>query len=134
MKILALESSAAAASVAVCEDEELIAQSLQRTGLTHSATLLPMLEDLLKNAGLALRDMDLLAVAAVPERSPSSCPPPVSSGRSRTPFLTYSAPMPLGAPILWPLTAIRSAPSFPRGSGVFKKPCTPSQWNKMAGS
>lgn len=66
MKILALESSAAAASVAVCEDEELIAQSLQRTGLTHSATLLPMLEDLLKNAGLALADMDLLAVAAGP--------------------------------------------------------------------
>lgn len=66
MKILALESSAAAASVAVCEDEELVAQSLQRTGLTHSATLLPMLEDLLKNAGLALADMDLLAVAAGP--------------------------------------------------------------------
>lgn len=66
MKILALESSAAAASAAVCEDEELIAQSLQRTGLTHSATLLPMLEDLLKNAGLALADMDLLAVAAGP--------------------------------------------------------------------
>jgi len=66
VKILALESSAAAASVAVCEDEALIAQSLQRTGLTHSATLLPMLEDLLKNAGLALADMDLLAVAAGP--------------------------------------------------------------------
>lgn len=66
MKILALESSAAAASAAVCEDEELIAQSIQRTGLTHSATLLPMLEDLLKNAGLTLADMDLLAVAAGP--------------------------------------------------------------------
>ena len=66
MKILALESSAAAASAAVCEDEELIALSLQRTGLTHSATLLPMLEDLLKNAGLALADMDVLAVAAGP--------------------------------------------------------------------
>lgn len=66
MKILALESSAAAASVVVCEDAALIAQSLQRTGLTHSATLLPMLEDLLKNAGLALADMDLLAVAAGP--------------------------------------------------------------------
>lgn len=66
MKILALESSAAAASVAVCEDETLIAQSFQRTGLTHSATLLPMLEDLLKNAALTPADMDLLAVAAGP--------------------------------------------------------------------
>lgn len=66
MKILALESSAAAASVAVCEDEALIAQSVQRTGLTHSATLLPMLESLLQNAGLALSEMDVLAVAAGP--------------------------------------------------------------------
>lgn len=66
MKILALESSAAAASAAVCEDEELIALSLQRTGLTHSATLLPMLEDLLENAGLTLAEMDVLAVASGP--------------------------------------------------------------------
>lgn len=66
MKILALESSAAAASVAVCKDEALIAQTIQRTGLTHSATLLPMVEALLQNAGLALSDMDLLAVAAGP--------------------------------------------------------------------
>lgn len=66
MKILALETSAVAASVAVCEDEELIAQSFQRTGLTHSATLMPMLEDMLKNAGLTLKEMDLIAVAAGP--------------------------------------------------------------------
>ena len=55
MKILALETSAVAASVAVCDDEALIAQSFQRTGLTHSATLMPMLESMLKNAGLTLR-------------------------------------------------------------------------------
>ena len=66
MKIIALESSAAAASAALCEDESLLAQSFQRTGLTHSATLLPMLEDLLKNAGASLADADLFAVAAGP--------------------------------------------------------------------
>ena len=66
MKIIALETSAVAVSVAVCEDEALIAQSFQRTRLTHSATLMPMLEDLLKNAGLKLADMDLVAVAAGP--------------------------------------------------------------------
>lgn len=55
-----------AASVAVCEDESLIAQSFQRTGLTHSATLMAMAENLLKNAGLALADMDVIAVAAGP--------------------------------------------------------------------
>lgn len=66
MKILALESSAAAASAAVCEDGALIAQSFQRTGLTHSATLLPMTEDLLKSTGLTLQEIDLFAVAAGP--------------------------------------------------------------------
>lgn len=66
MKILALETSAVAASVAVCDEEALIAQSFQRTGLTHSATLMPMLESMLKNAGLTLEEMDLIAVAAGP--------------------------------------------------------------------
>lgn len=66
MKILALETSAVAASVAVCEDEALVAQSFQRTGLTHSATLMPMVESMLRNAGLTLEEMDLIAVAAGP--------------------------------------------------------------------
>lgn len=66
MKILALESSALAASVAVCEDEELIAQSFQRTGLTHSATLMPMAESLIKNTGMTLDEIDVIAVAAGP--------------------------------------------------------------------
>jgi len=66
VKILALESSALAASVAVCEDEQLIAQSFQRTGLTHSATLMPMAEDMLKNAGLTLGEIDVIAVAVGP--------------------------------------------------------------------
>ena len=42
MKILALESSASACSVALCQDGTLIAQSFQCSGLTHSRTLLPM--------------------------------------------------------------------------------------------
>lgn len=66
MKIIALESSAVTASAAVCEDERLLAQSLQNCGLTHSATLMPMAADLLKNTGLRLEDMDVVAVAAGP--------------------------------------------------------------------
>ena len=57
MKILALESSATAASVAVCEDETLLAQSFQHSGLTHSRTLMPMCRDLLENCGLTLEEM-----------------------------------------------------------------------------
>lgn len=66
MKILALETSAVSASVAICEDEALIAQSFQRTGLTHSATLMPMLEAMLKNSGMSMNEVDLIAVAAGP--------------------------------------------------------------------
>lgn len=66
MKIIALESSAVTASVAVCEDEVLLAQAFQNSGLTHSVTLMPMAADLLKNAGLTLYDMDVVAVAAGP--------------------------------------------------------------------
>lgn len=66
MKILALESSATAASVALCEEERLIAQSFRDTGLTHSQTLLPMTEELLAHCGLSVSDLDLIAVAAGP--------------------------------------------------------------------
>lgn len=66
MKILAFESSAKAAGVALCEDDFLIAQSYQNNGLTHSTTLLPMAEDLLRNCGMTLGEVDCLAVSAGP--------------------------------------------------------------------
>ena len=66
MKILALESSATACSVALCEDEALIAQSFQNNGLTHSRTLMPMAVSLLDNCGTALDAVELIAVAAGP--------------------------------------------------------------------
>lgn len=66
MKILALESSAAACSAALCRDGELIAQSFQCSGLTHSRTLLPMVHDMLKNCGEELDQVDVIAVAAGP--------------------------------------------------------------------
>ena len=66
MKIIALESSAVTASAAVAEDDRLLAQSFQNSGLTHSATLMPMVSDLLKNTGLTLDEMDVVAVAAGP--------------------------------------------------------------------
>lgn len=66
MLILALESSAKAASAALVKDGVLLAQSIQCSGLTHSRTLLPMAEDLLKNADIALSDVDLFAVSQGP--------------------------------------------------------------------
>ena len=66
MKLLALESSAKAASCAVFEDGQVLASAWQSAGLTHSRTLLPMVEDMLRNSGCALRDVDGIAVAAGP--------------------------------------------------------------------
>lgn len=66
MKVLALETSAKSVSVAVTEDGKVLASSYQNIGLTHSVTLMPLLDGMLKNAGLTLKDMDLLAVAAGP--------------------------------------------------------------------
>lgn len=66
MLILAFESSAKAASVALCRDGALISQYSQCSALTHSRTLLPMAEDMMKNAELSLGDVDLFAVAHGP--------------------------------------------------------------------
>lgn len=66
MLILAMESTAKAASVALVRDGVLVAQSTQCSGLTHSRTLLPMAEDLLKNAGVKLSEVDRFAVAHGP--------------------------------------------------------------------
>ena len=66
MLILAFESTAKAASCALVRDGKLISQYSQCSGLTHSRTLLPMGEDMLKNAELKLEDVDLLAVAHGP--------------------------------------------------------------------
>ena len=66
MLILAFESSAKAASAALVRDGKLLSQYSQCSGLTHSRTLLPMGEDMLKNAELSYKDVDLLAVAQGP--------------------------------------------------------------------
>ena len=66
MLTLAFESSAKAASVALVGDGKLISQYSQCSGLTHSRTLLPMAEDLLKNAELSLDRVELFAVAQGP--------------------------------------------------------------------
>lgn len=66
MKILALETSAKSVSCAVVENGAPLASNYQCTGLTHSRTLLPMIDALLKNAELSLGDIDALAIAAGP--------------------------------------------------------------------
>lgn len=66
MKILAVDTSATAASVAVAEENKLIGEFSINTALTHSQTLMPMVEELLKNTGLSVNDIDAVAVNAGP--------------------------------------------------------------------
>jgi len=66
LRILAFETSAKAASVALLEDSRLLAESYQNTGLTHSQTLMVMAEDLLKTCGMTASQVEAVAVAAGP--------------------------------------------------------------------
>lgn len=66
MKILALETSAKAVSAAVCENGKILAAGYQDTGLTHSRTLMPIVEHILKNTDLTAKDMDAIAVSVGP--------------------------------------------------------------------
>ena len=66
MKILALDTSAVPASCAVTENGKVLASAYVNTPLTHSQTLMPMVENMLKNAALSAMDVDVLAVSAGP--------------------------------------------------------------------
>ena len=66
MKILALETSAKAVSAAVTENGKVLCSGYQDTGLTHSRTLMPIVEHILKNTDLSMADMDVIAVSAGP--------------------------------------------------------------------
>ncbi len=66
MKILALETSAKSVSAAVVENGAVLASAYQNTGLTHSRTLMPLVDGMLKAAELPLENVDLIAVAQGP--------------------------------------------------------------------
>ncbi len=66
MKILALDSSGLAASVAVVEDDNLLAEYTVNYKKTHSQTLLPMLDEISRMTELDLSTIDAIAVAAGP--------------------------------------------------------------------
>ena len=91
MKILALETSAKAVSATVSENGRILASGYQDTGLTHSRTLMPIVEHILKNTDLKLSDMDAIAASA--------CPPPRA-----LPFPWTSPPWACPRWPLWPGT------------------------------
>ena len=66
MKILALDTTARVASAAICDDTRLISLYTQNVGLTHSETMLPMIEALLKHSRTDINDIDLFACSSGP--------------------------------------------------------------------
>jgi len=64
--LLAFETSAKAASVALFDGESLMGESYQNTGLTHSQTLLVMAQDLLNQCSKTPADVEAVAVADGP--------------------------------------------------------------------
>lgn len=64
--LLAFETSAKAASVALFEEDRLLGEQYQNTGLTHSQTLLVMAEELLHQCGKTPGDVTAVAVANGP--------------------------------------------------------------------
>lgn len=66
MKILAFDSTAKVASVAVCENDKLLAQYNIDNGLTQSELLLPMADAALKSLRLSYDDIDLFATTVGP--------------------------------------------------------------------
>lgn len=66
MKILALETSAKAVSVAVAENGKILCSRFANAGQTHSVTMMPMLNEMLNTAALTLDDIGAVAVAHGP--------------------------------------------------------------------
>lgn len=66
MLILSIDSSATAASVALVDDNKLIGEFFINTELTHSRTLMPMIDSLLEVVGKAVSDIELIAVSTGP--------------------------------------------------------------------
>ena len=66
MKVLGIDTSSLATSVAVIEDNKLICEYTINTKKTHSQKLMPMIENMLNISDLNINDIDLIAVCEGP--------------------------------------------------------------------
>lgn len=66
MILLGLDTSAKAASAAVSDETQLLAEAMVNTKLTHSQTIMPMVQSMLENAHIALNQVDVFAVSVGP--------------------------------------------------------------------
>ncbi len=66
MRILAVDTSAVSAGVAIIDENKILSECSTNTGLTHSRTLMPMIESALKNSEIALDSVDFFACSKGP--------------------------------------------------------------------
>lgn len=66
MLTLALDTATKVCSIALCRDQEILAEYTVNMGMTHSEGLLPQIEQLLKRCRVAKKDIGLLAVSMGP--------------------------------------------------------------------
>lgn len=66
MTIFALDTSSKAASCALWRDDTLLGEFFLNIGLTHSQTVLPLADSLLRHTGLTMAQVDVFAVTTGP--------------------------------------------------------------------
>lgn len=66
MNILAIDTSALTATAAVLSGETLLGEISTTTSLTHSQTIMPMIDELLKKVSLDISEIDLFACSEGP--------------------------------------------------------------------
>ena len=66
MTIIALDSSGTTATVAIARDGRLLAEYTVDNGMTHSQTMLPMLDAITRQLDLKMEEVDAVAVAGGP--------------------------------------------------------------------
>ncbi len=66
MNILGIESSALSAGAAIMQNGKIVAESYLNSGLTHSETLLPQIDEVLKKAKIDISEIDLFAASDGP--------------------------------------------------------------------
>ncbi|MBO4864708.1 MAG: tRNA (adenosine(37)-N6)-threonylcarbamoyltransferase complex dimerization subunit type 1 TsaB [Eubacterium sp.] len=66
MKILGIDSSGMVASVAIIKDDVIIAEYTMNHKKTHSETLLPMIDEIMKTSETGMESLDAVAIAAGP--------------------------------------------------------------------
>ena len=66
MKILAMDTSSKVCSVAIIDDGKVIKELHNESELEHSQTLMPMIDEILRQAGITLNDINLLACGVGP--------------------------------------------------------------------